>query len=165
MIERWLEHFIFHSRWLLAPIYVGLSVCLAMLVLKFIQLFLNELPTVFALSEEKTLLVVLGLVDIALIGNLLLMVIFTGYENFVSKLDVAAHPDRPDWMGKIDFSGLKLKLIASIVAISSIQLLKTFLNVSAVSDRELMWQLGLQAAFVLSGVLLAVMDRLSERER
>ncbi len=101
------------------------------------------------------------LVDLSLVGNLLLMVVFAGYENFVSKIDVKDHEDRPEWMGKLDFSGLKIKLIASIVAISGIELLKSFVEINSISDRELMWKVGIHLTFVVSGVLLAWMDKIA----
>ena len=105
----------------------------------------------------------LTLIDLSLAGNLVLMVIFSGYENFVSKIDVASHKDRPDWMGTVDFSGLKLKLIASIVAISGIHLLKSFMSIEDMNKDNLMWLLILHGTFVVSGVLLALMDYISEK--
>jgi len=117
-------------------------------------------PAVFTMSESAVILAILTLIDLSLAGNLLLMVIFAGYENFVSKIDTGGHEDRPDWMGKVDFSGLKLKLIASIVAISGIQLLRTFMDVQNTSDRDLQWMLLIHITFVVSGVLLALMDKL-----
>lgn len=161
-VERGLERFIFASRWIMAPFYVGLVVCLALLMLKFIQELLHMIPGVFAAKDSEVILAVLTLVDLSLAGNLLLMVIFAGYENFVSKIDTADSEDRPEWMGKVDFSGLKLKLIASIVAISGIHLLKSFMNIEKVDKTELAWLVGVHMAFVVSGVLLAFMDYLVE---
>lgn len=160
MIERRFEQIIFASRWLLAPFYLGLVVSLVVLLVKFTQEILHILPHVLDMSEKDVLLAVLTLIDLSFAGNLLLMVIFAGYENFVSKIDVANHEDRPDWMGKVDFGGLKLKLIASIVAISGIHLLKAFMNLAQTSKEELMWLVIIHMTFVLSGVLLAFMDRL-----
>ena len=160
MIERNLERLIFASRWIMAPFYLGLVVSLAMLLVKFMQELIHVAPGVFAMSETAVILSVLSLIDLSLAGNLLLMVIFAGYENFVSKIDTGGHEDRPDWMGKVDFSGLKLKLIASIVAISGIQLLRTFMNVEQTSKDDLMWMLIIHMTFVTSGVLLALMDKL-----
>lgn len=152
---------IFASRWLLAPIYVGLAGALVFLVVKFIQEFFHIIPTLLSASETDVILAVLSLVDISLAGNLLVMVIFAGYENFVSKIDTGDSEDRPSWMGKVDYSGLKLKMIASIVAISAIQLLKAFLHVKDLTSEELAWMVGLHMAFVVSGVLLALMDRIA----
>jgi uncharacterized protein (TIGR00645 family) len=159
-IERGIERTIFASRWLMAPFYLGLVGSLAMLLIKFVQEFFHAATHIFTMSETDTILIVLSLVDLSLAGNLLLMVIFSGYENFVSKIDTDGHEDRPDWMGKVDYSGLKLKLVASIVAISAIQLLKSFMNVQQLSDKDLAWMAGIHMVFVVSGVLLALMDRL-----
>ena len=161
MIERTLEAVIFASRWLLAPLYLGLCGGLIFLVIKFAQEFLHIIPTLLSASETDIILAVLSLVDISLAGNLLLMVIFAGYENFVSKIDTGDSEDRPSWMGKVDYSGLKLKMIASIVAISAIQLLKAFLHVNELTNQELGWMVGLHMAFVVSGVMLALMDRIA----
>ena len=163
MIEHALERLIFASRWIMAPFYLGLVVALAMLLVKFSQELLHVAPGVFTMSENAVILAVLTLIDLSLAGNLLLMVIFAGYENFVSKIDTGDSEDRPDWMGKVDFSGLKLKLIASIVAISGIQLLRTFMNVEQTSKDSLMWMLAIHITFVISGLLLALMDLLVEK--
>lgn len=160
--EKFLEVLIFNSRWLLAPFYIGLVVAVFMLLIKFVQELLHFLPQVFSSSESDVVLAVLTLVDISLVGNLLLMVIFAGYENFVSKIDVADHEDRPEWMGKVDYAGLKIKLIASIVAISGIELLKAFMNVNELTNTQLAWKVGIHITFVTSGVLLALMDRIAE---
>lgn len=160
MIEHTLERLIFASRWIMAPFYLGLVVSLGMLLVKFLQELIHVAPGVFSMSESAVILAILTLIDLSLAGNLLLMVIFAGYENFVSKIDTGDHEDRPDWMGKVDFSGLKLKLIASIVAISGIQLLRTFMDVQNTSDRDLQWMLIIHVTFVVSGVLLALMDKL-----
>lgn len=160
-IERALEVMVFNSRWLLAPFYLGLVVSVALLLIKFVQEFVHVVSHIFTSSEAEVVLAILSLVDMSLIANLLLIIIFSGYENFVSKIDTAGHEDRPDWMGKVDFSGLKVKLIASIVAISAIELLKSFVNVSAVSERDLAWKVGIHVTLIVSGVLFAVMDRIS----
>ena len=107
---------------------------------------------------------VLSLVDIVMIANLLLLIIFAGYENFVSIINTANHEDRPEWMGHVTFSDLKIKLIGSIVAISGIELLKAFMNLKAYTDGELAWKIGLHLTFVVSGVLFAMMDKLSHKE-
>lgn len=160
MLDRRIEQVIFASRWLLAPFYLGLTLCLAILLIKFSQELFHILPHVLDLEEKDVLLTVLTLIDLSLAGNLLLMVIFSGYENFVSKMDIGSHHDRPDWMGKVDFSGLKLKLVASIVAISGIHLLKAFMNIAKIPKDDLMWLVIIHMVFVVSGVLLAYMDRM-----
>ena len=115
-IEHILETLIFNSRWLLAPFYLGLVLGIGMLLVKFGQELMHILPNIFSSSESEVVLAILALVDLSLVANLLIIVIFSGYENFVSKINTAGHEDRPEWMGKVDFSGLKIKVIASIVA-------------------------------------------------
>jgi len=172
-IEHALEVLMFNSRWLLAPFYLGLVFSIALLLVKFGQEFLHMLPTIFTASESDVILAVLTLVDMSLVANLLIIIIFSGYENFVSKIDTGGHEDRPEWMGKVDFSGLKIKLIASIVAISAIELLKAFVNVDSVgnpadpgawtvADKQLAWKVGIHLVLIVSGVLFAVMDRVAE---
>ena len=162
-IEKLIEQTIFRSRWILAPIYLGLAATLMILTVKFMQELAHIIPRVLEMNEEQIVLSCLTLVDVALVGNLLLMVVFAGYENFVSKIDVKNHEDRPEWMGRVGMSALKIRLIASIVAISSIQVLKAFLNVHEYSDRHLGWMVGIHLTFVVSGVFLALMDWLSEK--
>ena len=160
--EHFLERFIFASRWLLAPFYVGLVGAIVLLLFKFVEEFINLLPVVLTGEGSQVMAGVLTLVDVALVANLLIIIIFAGYENFVSKIDTGDNVDRPDWMGNVSFSELKLKVIASIVAISGIELLKAFVNVGAYTNEQLAWKVGLHMAFVVSGVLFAVMDRLTE---
>jgi uncharacterized protein (TIGR00645 family) len=161
MIERALEKFLFASRWLLAPFYVALVISLALMLMKTFQEILHFVPLAFTLTESEVILAVLSLVDLTLTGSLIVIVVFSGYENFVSKIDESQHKDWPEWMGKIDFTGLKLKLLSSIVAISAIQLLKSFMNVKNVSDRDLMWLVIIHVVFVASGVLLAWTDKIA----
>jgi len=161
-IENLLEATIFRSRWLMAPMYLGLVLVLGLVAFKFLQELVHEFPHVISMTSNDVILLVLSLVDLSLVGNLLLMVIFAGYENFVSKIDVGNHVDRPSWMGRVDFSNLKLKLIASIVAISGIHLLRGFMNVHDTPKEELAWMIGIHMTFVVSGVLLALMDRITE---
>jgi uncharacterized protein (TIGR00645 family) len=161
-LERLIERTLFASRWVMAPFYLGLAVALLLLLIKFLQELFHTVPNVFALSEANLVLSILSLIDLSLAGNLLLLVIFSGYENFVSKIDNAGHKDRPEWMGKVDYSGMKLKLVASIVAISAIQLLRAFMNIEQRDNIELAWLVGIHLTFVVSGVLLAWMDRLTE---
>ena len=162
MIERTLERLLFSSRWLLVPFYVGLVVALAVLVLKGLQELGHFVLHAFSATEAEVILGALTLIDLSLTGSLIIIVIFSGYENFVSKIDESNHPDWPEWMGKIDFTGLKLKLLSSIVAISAIHLLKAFMNARNVSDRELAWLVGIHFAFVVSGIIMAATDRISE---
>lgn len=163
-IETFLERSLFASRWLMAPMYVGLVVALLALVVIFIQELVHVVPVILSggAHAEDAILLALSLIDLSLAGNLVLIVIFSGYENFVSKLDIGETVDRPSWMGTVDFSGLKMKLVASIVAISAIALLKAFLEASetsgAIDTTKMLWLVVIHLTFVVSGVLLAVMD-------
>jgi uncharacterized protein (TIGR00645 family) len=159
--ESLLEKTLFASRWLLAPFYLGLAVGVGILLIKFLQELYHLALIAVSGTESDAILGVLTLVDLALTGSLLLIVIFSGYENFVSKIDHTSHRDWPEWMGAIDFTGLKIKLLGSIVAISAIQLLKQFMAVRTASDRELMWYVVIHVVFVVSSVLLALSDRLT----
>ncbi|HMN36778.1 MAG TPA: TIGR00645 family protein [Hyphomicrobium sp.] len=163
-VETILEKALFTSRWLLAPFYFGLAISLIVLLIKFLAELVHLLHGAFVLTESDVILGVLALVDLALTGSLLIIVIFSGYENFVSRIDHTGHKDWPAWMGTIDFSGLKLKLLSSIVAISGIQLLKQFMSLKTVtpeSERVLFWMVVIHVVFVISSVLLALSDRIS----
>lgn len=160
-IERLLEKGIFASRWLMAPFYIGLIGSLVILLFSFLQEFLHFVINIPSMSQSDAILGVLSLIDISLAGNLLVIVIFSGYENFVSKIDFSNHKDQPEWHGSVDFSELKLKLIASIVAISGIHLLKVFMDVNKVSETQIKWMVTIHLVFVISGVLLASMDRIA----
>ena len=168
-LEKAFERGLFASRWLMAPMYLGLSVALAMLTVIFLRELIHYVPQVMTMEPEQVILVVLTLIDLSLAANLLLIVLFSGYENFVSKLNIADGVDRPDWMGTVDFSALKMKLIASIVAISAIDLLKRFFEIGKMStdpvnlERELYWLVVVHLTFVVSGVLMALMDWLAAR--
>ena len=165
-LENLLEKSMFSSRWLLAPIYIVLSLTLFIIMVKVIQEFIHEISHFLEMSINDLLLFVLHIVDMALIGNLVLMIIFAGYENFVSKIDVARESeDKPAWMGKVDFSGLKLKLVASIVAISGINLLEAFMDIKNHSDTEIKWQIIIHLVFIVSGVLLALMDYIASKTK
>jgi len=149
----------------MAPFYVGLVVALAALLAVFIGELITEVSGITDLRPEGAILMALSLIDLSLAGNLILIVIFSGYENFVSKIDADGHADRPAWMGTVDFSGLKLRLVGSIVAISAISLLRTFMRIGDDPLNETMekWKVIVHITFVTSGVLLALMDLLSSR--
>jgi len=160
-LERTLELGLFMSRWLMAPFYVGLVATLIMLLVVFVHELIMSVPKVATAGPEDVILTVLDLIDLSLAGNLVLIVIFSGYENFVSKINVAGNEDRPSWMGTLDFSGLKIKLVGSIVAISAISLLRAFMTITqtnAVDQTLVFWLVILHLTFVSSGVLFAVMD-------
>lgn len=163
-LETLLEKFIFNSRWLLAPFYVGLVLSIAILLVKFAKEFFSLATGVFSASGGEIIVSILTLVDVAMVANLLLIIIFAGYENFVSKIDVGDHEDRPSWMGKVGFSDLKLKLIGSIVAISGIELLKAFISIEDYTNEQLAWKVGIHMTFVASGVLFAIMDWLGAKK-
>ena len=168
-IENRFERGLFASRWLMAPMYLGLAVALAMLTIIFLKELVYYIPQVLDLSAEKMILVALTLIDLTLAANLLLIVMFSGYESFVSKFDFDVGADKPGWMGKVDFGGLKMKLVASIVAISGIHLLKRFMEISDLDtattfgETEMYWLVVIHLTFVISGVLLALMDWLQAR--
>ncbi len=162
-----IERVIFASRWLLAPVYLGLVVVLAILTIRFcVELYALALTGTFA-EGHTFILDVLALLDIVLLGNLIVIVLFAGYENFVSKIEVAEDAvDRPYWMGAVDFSGLKIKLIGSLVAISVIELLKDFIELGGNLGEKVgdgtVWRVVIHLTFVASGVLFAVMDYISD---
>lgn len=168
-LETTFERGLFASRWLMAPMYLGLVVSLAILMIVFVKELAYYVPQVFTMTADKGILAILTLIDLSLAANLLLIVLFSGYENFVSKLDIADTEDRPSWMGTVDFSGLKMKLIASIVAISGIHLLKVFMeigksNPEKVVTPDMMYlMVVIHLTFVVSGVLLALMDWLTSK--
>ena len=167
-IETRIEQGLFASRWLLMPIYVGLAASLVLLVIVFFRDLFTVLPKAFEMNPDDVILKILTLIDLSLAGNLVVIVLFSGYETFVSRLNVKNEEDRPDWMGKVDFAGMKLKLIASIVAISGIHLLKVFMSLGKdgaepPDTTTLMWMAIIHVVFVISGVLLALMDWLSAR--
>jgi uncharacterized protein (TIGR00645 family) len=163
-LERALEWMIYSSRWLMAPVYLGLIAALAILIVTFFRELVIQIPLVMQMDETDIILLVLTLVDLSLAGNLVLIILFSGYENFVSKIE-AAHRDRdrPEWMGTLDFSGLKIKLIASIVAISGIHLLKIFMNLANYTQHQLLWYVIIHLTFIFSGVCVAVMDWIEEK--
>jgi uncharacterized protein (TIGR00645 family) len=168
-LESRFEKGLFASRWLLAPMYVGLVVALGMLSVIFVKELIYYIPQVLTLTADKMILVALTLIDLTLAANLLLIVLFSGYENFVSKFDFDTGTDRPEWMGKVDFGGLKIKLVASIVAISGIHLLKRFMEISDLDsattfgETEMLWLVLIHLTFVVSGVLMALMDYLQAK--
>lgn len=164
-IENSIEKFLFASRWLMAPIYVGLVGGLLLLVISFMQELFHLFAQLPNLSQSDAILGILSLIDLSLAGNLLLIVIFSGYENFVSKINTDDHEDNPEWKGNVDFSTLKLKLIASIVAISGIHLLKVFMDVEKYNIVHIWWMVIIHVVFVVSGVLLAVMDLVAAKAK
>ena len=164
MLERMVERLLFACRWLLAPLYLGLALGLIALGLKFFQEAFHLLWHIWTATESDLVLTVLALIDISLVGSLIVMVMFSGYENFVSRIE-AAGTDSLDWLGKLDAGTLKLKVAASIVAISSIHLLRVFMNAQQIDNQKIMWYVVLHLTFVISAVLLGVLDRIAFAEK
>lgn len=157
--ERAIEALIFRSRWLLAVFYVGLIFCLLVLVVRFVAELWHLASTVFSTQETATILGILDLIDLSLLANLVLIVIFSGYESFVSHIESGAAA-RLAWMGKIDFSGMKVKLMASLAAISGIYLLEALLNLDTQTTTDLAWKVGIHLTFVFSGLFFALTERI-----
>jgi|TARA_B100000965_G_scaffold387674_1_gene391341 uncharacterized protein (TIGR00645 family) len=151
------------SRWLLAPIYIGLSLALVALGIKFFQELFHLLPHVLEISEADIVLVVLSLIDIALVSGLIIMVMFTSYENFVSQIDLKEGTEKLAWLGTLDTSSLKSKVAASIVAISSIHLLKVFMNAKNIDNDKLMWYVLIHLTFVVSAYAMGSLDKASRK--
>ncbi len=162
VIVRLLEQTIFASRWLLAPIYLGLALGLVDLLIKFVQHLIELFTTVVTTSANEVTVGVLSLLELSFVANLVIIVMFAGYENFVSTFNLADHPDKPVWLGHVGLSDLKLRLIASLVAVAAMQLLEDLMHVTVVTNREIGWSIGITLTFVLAGVLLAITDRITE---
>lgn len=160
-MERTIERLLFASRWLLAPVYLGMSLALVALAIKFFMELYHLLSHVVEMAEADLVLLLLALVDMVLVGSLIIMVMFSGYENFVSRIDVKEGDDTLGWLGKLDANSLKLKVASSIVAISSIHLLRAFMNVPAQEKRSLFWYVVIHLTFVVSAVMMGVLDRIS----
>ena len=164
-IERFMESAIFASRWILAPFFLGLIIAMLVLLLKFGKELVSLLMGVVGLNDHDAIISILTLVDTALIAVLLLIIVFSGYENFVSKLSVGDHEDRPSWMGKVSFSDLKMKLISAIVAISAVELLKAFLVSTTLTAEQIGWKIAIHLTFVVSGLLFAASDWISDSRK
>ncbi len=160
-MERIAEKFLYASRWLLAPIYLGLSFGLLILGIKFFQEIIHVIPLIFATKETDIVLLILSLIDISLVGGLIVMVMLSGYENFVSTIDLDEGSEKLSWLGKMDAGSLKQKVAASIVAISSIHLLKAFMNAESIDNEKLQWYVIIHMTFVVSAIGMAYVDRLN----
>lgn len=161
-MEKFLERLMYSARWILAPIYLGLSLVLMLLAVKFFQEIIHTVPHILEKTEAELILLVLALIDLALVGGLLVMVMFSGYENFVSRLDIDESAEKLSWLGRMDTTSLKNKVAASIVAISSIHLLKIFMDAENIADNKLMWYVLIHLTFVLSAFGMGVLDRLTK---
>ncbi|PSJ46989.1 hypothetical protein C7I36_03575 [Zobellella taiwanensis] len=163
-MERLIEKLMYGARWIMAPIYLGLSLVLLALGIKFFQEIFHILPNVLHMKEVDLILVTLSLIDITLVGGLIVMVMFSGYENFVSRLDVDDDDDKLGWLGKLDAGSLKNKVAASIVAISSIHLLKVFMNTENIANDKIKWYLLIHITFVLSAFAMGYLDKLTRHK-
>ena len=165
-LESFLEKAIFAGRWLLAPLYIGLLLALIPILYRFFHAFWHMMTHIQSATASEITLEVLELLDTVLLANLIIIVLFAGYENFVSKIKVAEDAeDRPHWMGTVDYSGLKIKLIGSLVAISVIELLKDFMHEGSFDNNRTGWRIGIHMTFVISGVLFALMDMMADRHK
>lgn len=170
-MESLIEKALYASRWLMAPIYLGLSILLLVLAVKFFQEFIHIVPKLLEMPEQTLILKILTLVDLTLVGSLVVMVMFSGYENFVSKIDISEGTEKLSWLGKMDSGSLKLKLSASIVSISAIHLLKAYMEFDPssgsieASESKVMWLLILHMGFVLSALTMAYMDKLERKTK
>jgi uncharacterized protein (TIGR00645 family) len=165
-LEHMLEKIIFAGRWLLAPLYIGLLAALLPILYRFGHSFWHIMTHITTLSMSEITLQVLELLDTVLLGNLIILVLFAGYENFVSKIAIAdGAEDRPHWMGHVDSSGMKIKLIGSLVAISVIELLKDFMQDGPFDPKREGWRIGIHMTFVVSGLLFALMDTIADRHK
>lgn len=162
-MENMFERLMYASHWIMAPIYLGLSLILLALGVKFFQEILHILPNILEMKEVDLVLVTLSLIDITLVGGLIVMVMFSGYENFVSRLDVGDESDKLVWLGKLDAGSLKNKVAASIVAISSIHLLKVFMNAENLPNDKIKWYLLIHITFVLSAFAMGYLDKLTRK--
>ncbi len=161
MLERSIEKLLFASRWILAPVYLGMSIALIALGIKFFQEAWHVIAHVITMEESDLVLTLLAMIDLVLVGSLIVMVMFSGYENFVSRIDVAGEGDKLGWLGKLDAGTLKLKVAASIVAISSIHLLRAFMEAQSIDNDKLMWYVIIHLTFVISAVLMGVLDKMA----
>lgn len=161
-LEQSVEKFLFFSRWILAPFFVGLVVAMLALLVKFSKELIGLLTDMVEGRPTNMLVPILSMVDSALIASLLLIIVLSGYESFVSKFDIGEHVDRPAWMGAVGFSALKIKLMGAIVAISAVELLRAFIDLNHFTNEQLAWKTAIHLTFVVSGALYAVTDRIAE---
>lgn len=162
-MEKIAEKLLYSSRWILAPIYMGLSIALFMIAVKFFVEVVHTVPLLLEIKESDLVLVVLSMIDLALVGGLLVMVMFSGYENFVSRIDIEGDTEKLGWLGKLDSGSLKQKVAASIVAISSIHLLKVFMNAEQIENEKIMWYVIIHTTFVLSAIGMAFVDKMNNK--
>jgi len=163
MLETFIERIIYSCRWLLAPIYLGMSIALIALVVKFFQEVVHFIPNLLEISESDVTLKLLTFIDLSLVGSLTVIVMFSGYDNFVSRLDISEGTEKLSWLGTHDYGSLKMKVASSIVAISSIHLLKVFMNLQAIDNDKLLWYVVIHLTFVLSAFLMGMLEKQKEK--
>ncbi|PSB91685.1 hypothetical protein BZL35_00904 [Candidatus Pandoraea novymonadis] len=156
-----LPRLIFFSRWLQLPLYLGLIAAQSVYVYKFLAELLHLITEAATMGETQIMLVVLGLIDVVMISNLLIMVIIGGYETFVSRLGVEGHPDEPEWLDHVNAGMLKVKLSMALISISSIHLLKTFIDAAPQTSHTILWQVVIHISFLLSAVVMAVVNKMT----
>ncbi|GAB6139282.1 TIGR00645 family protein [Methylosoma difficile] len=161
-LEHATERLMYASRWLLAPVFAGLSLALLALGIKFFQELYHVLPHILEIGEADLMLSILTLIDLSLVGSLIVMVMFSGYENFVSNMDISEGTEKLEWLGTHDYGAVKIKVASSIVAISSIHLLKTFMNIADTPNDKLAWYVVFHLTFVASAVLMGVLEKLTK---
>jgi len=150
------------SRWILAPIYAGMSLALVALFVKFFQELYHFIPHILEISESDLMLTVLTLIDLSLVGSLIILVMFSGYDNFVSQMDISENADKLEWLGTHDYGSVKIKVASSIVAISSIQLLKIFMNIQATPNDKLIWYVFIHLTLVISALFMGYLDKITK---
>lgn len=164
-LEKQLELLMYLSRWLLAPIYLGLTFALLMLAIAFFKEVFHTLPYILSLPESDVVLLILSLIDLSLVGGLIVMVMISGYENFVSQLDIDEGMEKLSWLGKMDSGSLKMKVAASIVAISSIHLLRIFMNAQKIPNDKIMWYILIHITFVVSAFGMGMLDKITHAKQ
>lgn len=162
MLEVFFEKMMYASRWLLAPMYLALSIALFAISVKFFQELWHVVPYLLQVDESELILKILALIDLTLVANLTVIVMFSGYENFVSQLDISESTEKLGWLGTHDYGSLKMKVAGSIVAISSIQLLKVFMDIQHTDNEKLLWYVTLHLTLVISALLMGHLDKLSK---
>ncbi|HBA66515.1 MAG TPA: hypothetical protein DCZ48_10160, partial [Methylococcaceae bacterium] len=158
MVERAIERIMYASRWILAPVYLGMSVALLAISVKFFQEIIHFVPHILEIDEANLTLKLLTLIDLTLVGSLIIIVMFSGYENFVSQMDIGLSTEKLGWLGTHDYGSLKIKLASSIVAISSIHLLKVFMNIQATDNDKILWYVAVHLTLVISALLMGFLD-------
>lgn len=159
MIENKIERLLYASRWLLAPIYLGMTLALLALAVKFFQELYHFIPHILEMNESQLILKLLTFIDLTLVGSLTIIVMFSGYDNFVSRLDIEEGTEKLNWLGTHDYGSLKMKVASSIVAISSIHLLKVFMNIEQLNNDKILWYVIVHITFVVSAFLMGYLEK------